>query len=59
MEICSDEFIKLFNLKGRLACAGCGGTEFRLTPTTIPNTAIEEAIFMICRGCGHMRLELV
>ena len=58
-EIDSKEFVEMFNSKKRLNCSGCGGLKFRLIPTGIPNTTINEAVFMICLNCTHKRLELV
>lgn len=57
MEIDSEEFRKLFNLKERLPCAGCGGSNFRVF--SVPNASIEEAVMMQCTECNHTRLELV
>ncbi len=59
MNIDDKEFLKLFNSKERLNCASCGANEFRLIETGMPDTTIEEAVFMICKKCGHQRLELV
>ena len=59
MELNDEEFKSLFNSKERLCCAGCGGLQFSLFPTSIPNTNISEAVMMKCNGCGHTRLELV
>lgn len=59
MELNDKEFIKLFESKDRSRCAKCGGNDFRITETNIPNTPIEEAVFMHCKGCGHYRLELI
>jgi DNA-directed RNA polymerase subunit RPC12/RpoP len=58
-QIDSKEFLEKFNLKSRVDCAHCGGTEFRLGPTGMPNTTIDEAVMMECKNCGHTRLELV
>ena len=59
MNIDDKEFIKLFNSKERLNCANCAANDFILTETGIPDTTIEEAVFMRCKMCGHKRLELV
>ena len=59
MKLNDKEFLKLFNSKERLNCASCGGYDFRLTETGMSDTTIEEAVFMICKKCGHRRLELV
>lgn len=59
MELNDEEFKKLFNSKERLCCAGCGGLNFDLLPTNMPNVDISEAIMMKCTGCGHTRLELI
>ena len=58
-DITSEEFLKLFNSKPRDNCAGCGGADFRLTPTGMRTATIDEAIFMWCKNCGHHRLELM
>jgi len=57
-EILDEKFIEEFNSKPRLNCAGCGSVSFFLIPTGLPDTTIHEAVFMICRKCGHKRLEL-
>ena len=52
------ELKELFNKKERLCCAGCGGLQFNLFPTDMPNTDISEAVMMKCSSCEHTRLEL-
>ena len=59
MRLEDKEFMKLFNSKERLCCANCGSNDFRLTETGMPNTTIEEAVFMVCKNCSNSRLELV
>lgn len=58
-EINSEKFLQLVNSKERLCCARCGSVEFNLIPTGLPNTTIDEAIFMECKKCSHKRLELL
>ena len=59
MEINDEEFKKLFNAKERLCCARCGGLQFSLSPTPMPNVDISEAVMMTCNNCKHTRLELI
>ena len=59
MNIGDEEFIEKFNSKQRQDCASCGGTQFIILPTNLPNTDVLEAVMLKCKNCGHTRLELM